>query len=109
MDTSGSTGQKTVTPFTNLYDTIMRNDNTFRIESTIKKKISHIGSDGIVWCGYLLPVEIIYIVEAWKLKPYKNDWILNYAKNQIKIGDCSPGMFYFTVTNKDNERIGLGY
>lgn len=82
----------------------------FRFEQTIKKKISRSGEGGTNWCGYLLPVEIVHIVDVWKLKPREtNCWRLEYARKQIKKGECDPGWFYFTVSNKDNERLGLGY
>lgn len=83
--------------------------NIKRLEQTIKKKIKHTGEGGQHWCGYLLPVEIIHIVDVWKLKTWENDWCVSYAREQIKKGECNPGWFYFTVTNKDNERLGLGY
>jgi hypothetical protein len=92
----------------------MSNDKCIsRRERTIKKKI-HLqiirGGRSDVWCGYLLPVEIVHIVDVWKLKPtLTNDWNLVYAREQIKKGECNPGWFYFVVTNKDNERLGLGY
>ena len=76
-------------------------------EQTIKKKISRSGV-GNEWCGYLLPVEIVYIVDVWKLKP-TNERKLNVARENIKSGVCSPGWFYFTVSYKDKERLGLGY
>jgi hypothetical protein len=88
----------------------MSNDKRlFRFEQTIKKKISHSDTDGQQWCGYLLPVEIVHIVDVWNLKHNDNEWRLNYAREQIKKGECNPGWFYFTVSNKDNERLGLGY
>jgi hypothetical protein len=81
----------------------------FRFEQTLKKKITRTGQGGTNWCGYLLPVEIVHIVDVWKLKHTNNEWKLNYAREQIKKGECDPGWFYFTVSNKDNERLGLGY
>jgi hypothetical protein len=86
------------------------NKRLFRFEQTIKKKIRRSGAGGTNWCGYLLPVEIVYIVDVWKLKPHDtNDWVLNFARKEIKEGKCDPDWFYFTVSNKDNERLGLGY
>jgi hypothetical protein len=92
----------------------MSNDKRIsRLERTIKKKI-HLqivrGGRSDVWGGYLLPVEIVHIVDVWKLKPrLTDDWNLVYARERITLGKCDPGWFYFVVTKKDNERLGLGY
>lgn len=77
-------------------------------ERIIRKKISHDGR-GTKWGGYLTPVEIIYIVDVWKVQQDLNDWHVKYAREQIKKGESNPGWFYFVITKKDHERLKLGY
>ena len=76
-----------------------------RLERTIRKKLTNDGS--IIFGGYLLPVEILYIVDVWKLKPANDDFWVKYAREQVREGKSNPGWFYFMVPSKDNDRIKI--
>lgn len=51
--------------------------------------------DGRVWCGYLLPVEILSLV-ALGVKPSPgNELMPAFAKLAVKEGKSNPRWFYF--------------
>lgn len=50
--------------------------------------------------GYLLPIEVLYLVEQGCKPSHNDDWIVAKAREQVKRGDAFGHWFYF-VPNKE--------
>jgi hypothetical protein len=47
------------------------------------------------WCGYLTPTEILSLVDYGIEIDKFNEWVVNNAKKNKKIGISNPTWFYF--------------
>lgn len=92
--------QKHIIDFENKTHTITCMKNTLSI--LLKKKIKHYSSRE--WYVWATPTEILYIVDAWKLKAVHNNDVM-WAREQHAKGDGTPRHFYFFMSEAEKERI----
>jgi hypothetical protein len=62
--------------------------------------------DKDVWCGYLTPSEILTLVDNGIQVQDHDEWMINYAKEKKKKGECHQTWFYFKLGKlKDNPHM----